>query len=228
MSLFYLTSLEVAKIILRERRMRLSRFEDLNDPFELLGASIGDRLARRVFKQMLFQHWSQTLGMICFSSTWQNPVMWAHYGDKHRGICLRFEVPDGLIKSVQYTPTRLLHLLDPKRPLLGLDQQKIEAVLLTKFKDWAYERERRVFARLNQRDPNGHFYVDFGPDLRLTGVIVGARCSWTVKAAADHVASEDRPVEVWKARASFTRFEIVRQKQVRAIKLRAGDKRPRR
>ncbi len=25
---------------------------------------------------------------------WSNPVIWAHYGDKHRGLCLGFEVPE--------------------------------------------------------------------------------------------------------------------------------------
>ena len=64
MRLYYLTKLDTAKVILNERRMKLSRLREVNDPFELLGASIGGKLARRVFKVVLHTHWSETLGMI--------------------------------------------------------------------------------------------------------------------------------------------------------------------
>jgi hypothetical protein len=41
--------------------------------------------------------------MLCFSRDWHNPVQWSHYADKHRGICLGFDVPDSLLVPVQYT-----------------------------------------------------------------------------------------------------------------------------
>ena len=61
MRLYYLTKLDTAKLILQERRMKLSLVDELNDPFELLGASIGEKLARRVFKGILRRHWGKTL-----------------------------------------------------------------------------------------------------------------------------------------------------------------------
>lgn len=214
MRLYYLTSLKTAKLILVERRMKLSRIDELNDPFELLGASVGDKLARRMFKATLHNHWCKTLGIVCLSSTWQNPVMWAHYGDKHYGVCLGLDVRDDLAKQVQYEAERLKGLLDPSKPLLGLDEGKIEAVLLTKFRDWAYEREWRVFAGLDERDRNGHYYVDFGPDMFLRSVILGARCTESVSNAANLVGKVLKPVDIWKARASFSRFEITRQRRI--------------
>jgi hypothetical protein len=220
MRLYYLTKLDTAKLILKERRMKLSLVDELNDPFELLGASIGGKLARRVFKGILHRHWRKTLGMICLSDTWQNPVMWAHYGDKHYGVCLGFDVQDDLAKEVQYKPDRLKSMLDPTKPSVGLDVKKLEAVLLTKYRDWAYERERRVFAPLTERDKNGNFYVDFGANMKLASVILGARCIASLRDMVKLVGKVEQPVEVWKARAGFTKFEIVQQRRVRKVTVR--------
>ncbi|MDB5856635.1 MAG: hypothetical protein JWQ76_324 [Ramlibacter sp.] len=214
MRLYYLTSLHIAKMILRERRMKLSLFNELNDPFELLGASIGDKLARRVFKTILLKHWTDTLGIICLSQTWQSPVMWAHYAAKHHGVCLGFDVPDYLAREVRYSPDRLTNMLNNNQPAAGLEQQKLEAVLTTKFADWSYEREWRVFALLQERDANGKFYVDFGSNLTLRSIVVGARCEIAVPDMAKLVLRPEKPVDVWKARPAFTEFRIVRQQRV--------------
>jgi Protein of unknown function (DUF2971) len=220
MRLYYLTKLDTAKLILKERRMKLSLFGELNDPFELLGASIGDKLARRVFKVILSGHWSQTLGLICFSDTWQSPVMWAHYGDKHHGVCLGFDVRDDLAQEVQYKPDRLKNMLEPTKPLLGLDDKKLKAVLLTKYQDWAYEHEWRVFAPLKERDKNGKFYVDFGPHMMLGTVILGARCIASIPDMVKLLGKVEQPVKFWKARPGFREFEIVRQQRVPKVTVR--------
>lgn len=220
MRLYYLTKLDIAKLILKERRMKLSRFDELNDPFELLGANIGGKLARRVFKAVLLRNWNQTVGLICFSRTWKNPVMWAHYGDKHYGVCLGFDVRDDLAKEVRYKQDRLKDIFDPTKPLLGLNEKEFEALLLTKYQDWAYEREWRVFAKLQEPDKNGRFYVDFGPDMQLRDVILGARCTDSVSDMVKLIGRVQRPVQIWQARAGFNNFEIVRQMRVPKVTVR--------
>ena len=101
MKLYYLTSEEWAHVILKERRLKLSTIPELNDPFELLGASIGEPAARKVLRYVQARV-SETFGLLCMSTTWQSPVMWAHYGDKHRGVCLGFEVTDQAAREVNY------------------------------------------------------------------------------------------------------------------------------
>ena len=41
-------------------------------------------------------------GILCFSEDWTDPVLWTHYGAKHRGICLGFDVKDGFAKKIVY------------------------------------------------------------------------------------------------------------------------------
>ena len=73
------------------RRMRISRYGDLNDPFELLAANVGDGEVRRAVRAWK-EDFHRTKGILCFSRTWDNPVLWSHYSEKHRGICLTFNV----------------------------------------------------------------------------------------------------------------------------------------
>jgi hypothetical protein len=108
MRLYYMTAAKWAPVILREKRLKISTIPELNDPFELLGASIGEKGMRQAL-EILHAHWARELGMICMTDNWHSPVMWAHYADKHYGICLGFDVSDrpGLISEVDYVPDRL-------------------------------------------------------------------------------------------------------------------------
>jgi hypothetical protein len=49
--------------------------------------------------------------LLCFSADWSHPLIWAHYSDKHRGLCLGFEIPSEVAKaktrSVTYIPAAL-------------------------------------------------------------------------------------------------------------------------
>jgi hypothetical protein len=52
MRLYYMTTLEVVEIcILPEWRLKLSTFDKVNDPFELLCADQGDKLQHRVLNE---------------------------------------------------------------------------------------------------------------------------------------------------------------------------------
>lgn len=210
-------------VILRERRLKISTLPELNDPFELLGASIGEKDMRRIMR-ILHMHWAETLGMICLTDNWQNPVMWAHYAARHHGLCLGFDVSErpGLVSKVDYVPDRLRHVLQHKKRLLGVDEALLVQVLRTKYQEWAYEREYRVFAELKDRSPNGLYYVDFGPDLTLREVILGSRCELTLPSVAAAIKEPEKAVEIFKARPAFSSFRIVRQNNVRGIKIEAG------
>jgi len=216
MRLFYMTSQHIGEVILREKRLKQSRISEMNDPFELLGASIGERDARWVFK-ILHAHWTRSYGVICFSDNWKSPVMWAHYAEKHHGLCFGFDVPNELASEVRYEPARL-NIIDRKKRLMGVDQEAVNTLLVTKFKEWSYEHEWRVFGSLQDRDPvTKHHYIDFGPTLQLRDVVIGARCRLSIAAVAKLVGKIENPVTVRKARASFTRFEIIQRRDVTPI-----------
>jgi len=214
-----MTSLRTAEEhILPEWRMKLSTFDKVNDPFELLAADQGDRLQRRILKA-LRDHWTKRLGMISFSTSWTSPLMWAHYAESHTGVCLGIDVVDeDRVCAIVYEPERLTGLFDATQPNAGANHETLIKVLTTKYKQWEYEDERRIFANLDERDPvTGNYYVDFGPTLLLREVIVGARCPRPVGSFAKLVKTSGKvlkPVTILKARPAFQTFTMVRQKLV--------------
>ena len=217
MRLYYLTSEHWARIILKERRVKLSTIDELNDPFELLGASTGENKARKVVKHAQ-KRLSETFGLICMSQTWQSPVMWAHYGDKHKGICLGFDVVDTAPKEVRYTSDRLTHLLGENPTLSDLDINALEELMTTKYQDWSYEREWRLIVKFNSeavvKGVDGKHFLPFDKQvLVLREVILGHRCPWTLQAAAKSVGKVVKVVQVKKTRPSFNDFKMVQQRR---------------
>ncbi|CAJ0734836.1 hypothetical protein R16034_00019 [Ralstonia edaphis] len=137
--------------------------------------------------------------------------MWAHYGSKHHGICLGFDVSDELAMQVSYEPERLRMDIDLTRPHAGLSRETIQRMLLTKFDAWRYENEYRVMAELKDQDANGLYYTDFSESLKLREVILGVRCKITQEEVASWVGDLGNPVEIRKARLAFKKFEVVEQ-----------------
>lgn len=184
---------------LYEKRLKISRIDDLNDPFDLLPFDLSDRAQRRAAHETR-KEFAKTRGMLCFSASWRDPVIWAHYSDKHKGICLGFDVPDDAAKPVDYVPERLPF---PESPTTA----DTDSMLWTKFTNWAYEEEIRIWAALNEHE-DGVYYKNFGDDLRLMEVIAGAEC--TVPEHAFQRALNPFPrIKLIKARAGFTKFDVV-------------------
>jgi hypothetical protein len=49
-------------------------------------------------------------GVCCFSTTHSNPLLWSHYGDQHRGLCVGYDVmrrPRPRLRKVLYGGTEL-------------------------------------------------------------------------------------------------------------------------
>ena len=95
------------------RRLRVSRFSQLNDPFELLAADMTDPRHKEAFDRFKAEI-DKNKGMICFSGTWHNPLLWGHYADKHKGIALGFDISDEILLKVRYTSNRAQIKFDEK------------------------------------------------------------------------------------------------------------------
>jgi len=211
MRLYYLTAEQWAKKVIQERRVKISLFDELNDPFELLSHHLPTRDHRRVAK-ILREHLARQRGVICFSTNWANPVMWSHYGHKHYGMCLGFDVPDELAMQINYEPERLSFDIDLSESNGGLSADTVKNMLLTKFEAWRYESEYRVMAELKEQDADGHYYVDFSETLTLREIIIGVRCETPQQEIASWIGEIGHDVEIRKARLAFKQFKVVEQR----------------
>lgn len=209
MRVYYFTDAQSALSNIALRRIKVSRVEDLNDPFELLGVDVSDKRYRPAFRKTRGDI-NRDKGLICFSKSWRNPLLWGHYAQKHTGICLGFDVPDHLLVSVIYAKRLLKMAIDPKTKRPKPTEDDIDKLLRTKFFDWKYEDEMRCFVRLNHEtevESGRHFY-SFSEHLELREVVLGLQCELPIQGVRRIVADCKPSVKVLKARISFTRFEV--------------------
>jgi len=209
MRLYYFTGAQFALSNIALRRLKVSRFHDLNDPFELLAVDIGERDHRAPIREAR-DRLNESKGLICFSKSWRNPLLWGHYAEKHTGICLGFDVASDRVQPVVYAKTPMNIPVDPNSGLPKLSNRNVNRLQRTKFADWKYEEEMRYFIYLDEVIPEGAFYFQpFCGDLALREVILGPRCALPLQGIRDLVAPFVPSVQVIKARIAFRSFDVV-------------------
>jgi hypothetical protein len=211
MRVFHFVNHEFGLEDIRERRLKVAMLHELNDPFEFFGLNLSDKTVRKRVRAAK-DEFAARYGLLCFSRNWINPVQWSHYAAKHSGLCLGFDVPDRELHRITYSPARLVvdtqNLLE--RDTLGDDI--ITKCLLTKYVHWRYENEVRKFVPLEETTTDGRLrFVSFSPSLRLTCVIVGHQSAVTKAELRSTLGTLAPEVGVWKARAAFSKFCVVKQ-----------------
>jgi hypothetical protein len=150
--------------------------------------------------------------VFCLTPVSDSTLMWSHYTNKHRGLCLEFGVENqlfGSAREVAYVssyPKWSPHLLGDAGA----------QVLLTKSDDWRYEREYRIVG-LAEGVPRplgpltGHpLMVRDGflslPDGALKAVIAGCEADYT--AIKKLVQDIDPTLAVKRAVRSPSRYRL--------------------
>jgi len=91
---------------IRRRRLKISKIDDMNDPYEWKCAHSDDPESQAAIERTELQS-LEKYGVLCFSRSWNNVLMWSHYADRHKGICLGFDVLDERTRRVRYIETPL-------------------------------------------------------------------------------------------------------------------------
>ena len=209
MRVYHLLSAESGLSDIALRRIRISRFADLNDPFELLAAHLGEKPFRVAVRNWRTEM-NATHGLLCFSKNWESPVLWSHYAAKHRGMCLGFEVQDDLAQEVQYIKDRLPIRFKPNDVTKRLDESFVRELLASKYEHWKYEEEVRVFLSLDPSTvESGSYFYPFSDRLQLIEVILGPLCELPVTEVRELVRGTYGRVSVAKARLAFKWFKVV-------------------
>jgi len=217
MRVYNLTTSQFALSNIALRRLKVARFNDLNDPFELLAVDVAEvdlRVGIRAKKEQI----NLTEGLLCFSRTWRSPLLWSHYADKHRGIALGFDVPDQLLVPVHYIQGLHRVKILAKETTQSTIDNLLERLRYTKFDGWSYEDELRQFFKLEELSrQSGLHFVPFSDTLVLREVILGPRCDIPVDAVRTLV--EYFPgVRVTQARIAYSKFGVVEDKRFRKVK----------
>lgn len=140
--------------ILENNRLFCSSFDKLNDPMEGYFEAVAKN--RSEFKEIslmveeIVNH--QSRYRVCsLSSDEKSHLMWAHYANGFRGVAVELDIRKkvNLIEEVEYSDGRNLADYDPTGNLEDLTRK----VLLTKYKEWRYEKEVRIIKRQEDDGP---------------------------------------------------------------------------
>lgn len=170
---------------------------DIEDPARFLfGQYVEEELLRRYGK-----------GIFSLAERADCPLMWSHYGDQHKGVCIGYSIPAraaGDLHKISYGGSRLIAASAVAAMLDGDEEarhQVDEAVLTKKAVDWRYEREWRL---VGPRGPHDS-------PLEMEEVVFGMRCSHTVKfAIVKALTGRSRPVRFYEIRERHGRFLLGR------------------
>ncbi len=170
---------------------------EIDDPAKFLfGRYVEGELLRRYDK-----------GIFSLAERSDCPLMWSHYGDQHKGVCIGYSVPEraaGDLHKIHYGGSRLIEASKVAAMLDGDDaaRQKVDdAVLARKAAAWRYEREWRLLGPRGLQDS----------PLELEEVVFGMRCSLTVKyAVVTALAGRHRGVKFYEILERRGRFILAR------------------
>lgn len=110
-------------------------------------------------------------GVHSFATSPKNLLLWSHYADSHRGVCLIYETAKDLDTFVKALPVEYSKYFPVIKYTPDIAGDLIRKAFLTKAHEWEYEKERRIF----ESKRAGH-YMAFAPRA-LVGVILGAKIS---------------------------------------------------
>jgi len=191
---------------IERKRIKISTVLGVNDPFELLGYDVSNRALRDLLMESR-QMFNKEFGLLCFSKSSYSPVQWAHYGARHTGLCLGFDVNAELLEDVIYQDVRVSDYVLPIDEASQLEW--VRSLLFTKCSQWAYEEEVRSFSTLATEE-DGLFFKVFDEDFSLAEIQVGFNCNLSRADISRALVGEAKDVSIFKVRPAFKSFQMVR------------------
>ena len=166
--------------------------------------SLGWKSIKTTEKSIQAEHASwitENVGVYCVSTKRDDILMWSHYADYHKGICLEFDGEAPLMahaQKVQYTQKRV-----PIMMYYDDNETSMTKALLSKSLQWAYEEEWRLIDV-----KNGPGTVEFKPG-NLTGIVIGALASAdTVGMVRRWVKERSHPLDIYQASLSNSDYSL--------------------
>ncbi len=150
-------------------------------------------LSQEIEKE-LHRHYER--GVCCFSTTFSSPLLWSHYGDQHRGLCIGYStdrLPVPKLHKVVYGGSRAIKSSTLDRALINKEQTAKDEldrdVLLRKARGWGYEREWRLIGNQGLQDS----------PLLLQEVTFGLRCPSSVMyAVVRSLSGREKPARFFE------------------------------
>lgn len=153
----------------------------------------------------------QCFGVCSFSQVPDDILMWSHYSNGHKGMCLEFNRSD---ENMLKNASPIEYPVDDEFPYFeywpeNSDEtlEDVVTVILTKSKHWEYEKEWRLIQRpSNYDEPYRGHPVSYQDDM-LSGIIFGSRMKNKEKTTIKNIL-RGKPVRYYDARLIKNKFQL--------------------
>jgi len=215
-TLYKYISAKYADSIINKKSLLMSDGSAYNDPFELLVVNNKDHTEQRV----------PGLRILCLTNSYQKKLMWSHYADSHKGLCLALKVPSEIVYYVCYTGERVYENSDVdkiiskckdkgKRNLIKPYENLPYAhkIALIKDQKWSYEKEYRIVCAENKiaslKEKDGYFFP-----VEIERVYLGCRFMDNDPAKREAIikACKGNKVDIRYMRLSPKNYSVVLEK----------------
>ncbi|MFT5581477.1 MAG: hypothetical protein ACI9G9_000728 [Psychromonas sp.] len=177
-----------------EKKNWYSKFENLNDPFEAL---FNDETNTGIYGNL-----RSSMRICCFSKNRDEILMWSHYADEHRGVCLEFECGEntdflGSIFNVEYENnlTKIDNVELTKNGNLLINNETNGKWVRRKLGTWKYEEEVRKILIDDHNSSNG-LTRDFPG--KLAALYFGIRASNEYIELIQNITSNEEDLKYFK------------------------------
>ncbi|MCP2121519.1 UNVERIFIED_ORG: hypothetical protein J2Y93_001564 [Pantoea agglomerans] len=169
-----------------------------DEPFSVTGT-----LANLIGKIILSGY---SNGVLSLAQDCNCPLMWSHYADNHKGLCLGYTIPDKAkvkIRPINYTSnSRDIKTSQILKMLNGDTNAKLEiekAIFLRKASPWQYEKEWRMISKIGKQNAS----------LYLSDIIFGMRCKdTTIYTIMKSLQGRNLPITFWQMAEVHQQFTL--------------------
>lgn len=174
------------------------------------GSETSKDYIREKYRQTIEEEISSTFkrGVLCLSKKFNSPLMWSHYANNHRGLCVEYDMKDvdeGHAKKIIYGGSRSLKvsLIDTWLTNGQMPQEIENVCLLTKSGEWSYENEWRIFGRIGVA----------GVEPTIKSIIFGMHCKdTTIALVVNSLVNARQKMKFWKMYNPGNDFKLVRER----------------
>ena len=168
--LYKYRSIDSVKQLLENHKVYFSNCKEFNDPFESAINILSDYTPQQYYESFIFGDMTpevskeltrqivcgiidvetllkqltknviSSVGYYCMTTKPDNLLMWAHYGDSHKGVCLKFDILKDIDTFLVPVPVDYNeHYID-----FNMLSSDLLSVLRRKSPEWKYEDEYRI------------------------------------------------------------------------------------
>ena len=160
------------ELCIKSQKVFFNDWEKLNDPME--GFYIYTPEQHKINIEQILHAEKLKYKIFCCSKEYNEILMWSHYADNHRGICLEIEIDEMVCKEQNIFYRNIVY----KKNLVSIlpkisEQKQAKYILNHKISNWRYEKEIRFFIQNDK--PNSYKIGD------IKAILLGSRCNESEK-----------------------------------------------